>query len=137
MLKIKKAKPMFTGIITTANTYENDQKTDRGVLDPTKVKGTLKEYQTVVAVGPNVRNVKVGDNVVINPKRYAVYKYEENTIKKDFLTNNIIRYDFNFLEIDGKTCLKIEENDIDLILEDFEEVADPQIQIVKPELITL
>lgn len=136
MLKIKKAKPMFTGIITTANTYEGDQ-THSGVLDPTKTKGTLKEYQTVVAIGPNVRNVKVGDNVIINPKRYAVHKYEENTLKKDFLTNNIIRYDFDFVEIDGKTCLKIEENDIDLILEDFEEVEQPSIQIVKPELITV
>lgn len=138
MLKIKKAKPMFTGIITTANTYEGDQvATKHGVIDPTKVKGTLKEFQTVLAIGPNVRNVKEGDIVVINPKRYAVYKYEENTIKKDFLTNNIIRYDFQFIEIDGKTCLKIEENDIDLILEDFEEVEQPQIEIIKPEIITV
>lgn len=135
MLKIKKAKPMFTSIITTANTYEDDQKSKGGVI--MKNTGTLKEFQTVLAIGPNVRTVNVGDVVVINPKRYAVYKYEENTVKKDFLTNNIIRYDFDFLEIDGQTCLKIEENDIDLILEDFEEVEQPSIQVIKPELITV
>jgi hypothetical protein len=115
---------MFTGIITTANTYEEDSVVG-GVLDPNKVKGTLKEYQTVVAIGPNVRNVKVGDVVIINPARYAVHKFEENTIKKDFLTNNVIRYDFNFIELDGRNCLKIEENDIDLVLEEFEEVNQP------------
>lgn len=134
MLKIKRAKPMFTGVITTANTYGTDSSIG-GVLDPTKMKGTLKEYQTVVAIGPNVRNVKVGDVVIINPSRYAVHKFEENTIKKDFLTNNVIRYDFNFIELDGESCLKIEENDIDLILEEWEEVEQPQIEIVKPQLI--
>lgn len=133
MLKIKRAKPMFTGIITTANTYEEDQ-TSKGVI--VKNEGTLKEYQTVVAIGPNVRNVKVGDVVIINPARYAVHKFEENTIKKDFLTNNIIRYDFQFVELDGVPHLKIEENDVDLILEEFEEVKDSGIELISPQIIT-
>ena len=55
VVTIKKVKPMFNGIVTTLNRYGNDQKikgTD--LIDSTKV-GAVKEYQTVVSIGPMVR----------------------------------------------------------------------------------
>ena len=65
MIKIKKIKPMFTAILTTMDTYEDDVTCNSIIV---KTKGTIKEYQKVVAVGDTVRSVKVGDLVCINPK---------------------------------------------------------------------
>ena len=78
---IKKIKPLFNGLITTMNKYQGDIKikgTD--LTDPTK-SGAVKEYQKVIAVGSMVRDIKPGDTVFINPKRYAVMKHKEGTLK--------------------------------------------------------
>jgi hypothetical protein len=62
MIKIKKIKPMFTGVVTTAYKYnEGVYITGSNILDPTKSKETLQEYQKVIAVGDAVTNIKVDD----------------------------------------------------------------------------
>jgi hypothetical protein len=66
-IKITKIKPPFTTVITTLNVYEEDLIIDGVVRVP---KGSLKLYQTVVAVGPNVRDVKEGDFVLLNLQNY-------------------------------------------------------------------
>lgn len=125
MLKIKKIKPMFTSLITTMNKYEQDNITKGGLIDSTKQQGTLKEYQTVVAVGDSVRNIKVGDLVCINPTRFAVKKHREGSMRDGVITDNpIITYNFDTVEMDGKQCLLLQDRDIDYIIEDFEEVPD-------------
>lgn len=53
MRKLIKVKPMFNRIITSMETYEEDQY-NGNLLDTTKQKGSLKEYQTVLAVGTTV-----------------------------------------------------------------------------------
>ena len=55
MLKIKSIKPMFDSLVTTMNKYEQDG-FENGVI--VKQAGSLKEYQTVIAVGPAVRNIR-------------------------------------------------------------------------------
>lgn len=116
---VKKVKPMFTTVITTANKY-GDEKTDGTLI--TKIKGTLKEYQTVIAVGTSVRDIKVGDVVMINPTRYAVKKHQAGSLKDGVITDNpVIGYNFNIVSIDGKDCLKIQDSDVDFIIEDYEE----------------
>ena len=65
MLKVKKIKPMFTALITTMDKYEEDVRTSGGLLDVTKQQGGLKEYQTVLAIGSSVRDIKVGDLVCV------------------------------------------------------------------------
>ena len=42
MLKIKKIKPMFTALVTTMDTYEEDE-TIGNLIDSSRRKGTLKE----------------------------------------------------------------------------------------------
>ena len=54
MLKIKSIKPLFDSLVTTMNKYEDDG-FKNGVI--VKQAGSLKEYQTVIAVGPAVRNI--------------------------------------------------------------------------------
>lgn len=120
-LNIKKIKPLNNQVITTALEYEEDVKVGN-IIDATHSKGTLKEYQTVVAVGPMVRNVEVGDLVMVNPKRFAKYKHQPGSLKDGVITDNpVVRYDFPFIELDHTPHLFLHDQDIDFVIEDFSE----------------
>lgn len=128
MLKIKKIKPLFTSLITTMDKYEQDTITDGGLIDTTKQQGALKEYQTVLAVGDSVRNIKVGDLVCVNPSRFAVKKHKDGSMRDGIITDNpVITYNFDIVEMDEKQCLLLQDRDIDFIIEDFEEVTDTSL----------
>lgn len=116
---------MFTNIVTTMNTYEEDVVLKSGIIDTRKQRGTLKEYQTVIAVGNAVRDIFPGDVVCINPIRYAQYKHDKNSLKDLATDNPITGYNFNVVEIDGKDCLLLHDQDIRYVIEDYEEVPDP------------
>lgn len=124
MIRIKKLRPMFTNIVTTMDSYEEDV-TVSGIIDTRKQKGALKEYQTVIAVGNAVRDINVGDVVCINPIRYAQYKHDKKSLKDLATDNPITGYNFNVVEIDGKDCLLLHDQDIRYVIEDYEEVPDP------------
>ena len=126
---------MFTALITTMDKYEEDMKTSGGLLDVNKQQGGLKEYQTVIAVGTTVRDIKVGDLVCINPTRFAVKQHREGTLKDGVISDNpVIKYNFDIIEIDGKQCLLLQDRDIDFIIEEYEEVPDPTPSpLIKPE----
>ena len=118
---IKKIKPLYTRIVTTMDMYVEDQvSSSSGILDVSKLKRGIKEYQTVVAVGTTVRNVKEGDLVCINPDRYAVRKFEENSLKKDLMENTVTRYNFNVIKIKDKDYLLLDEADVEFIVEDYD-----------------
>ena len=118
---LKKIKPLYTRILTTMDMYVEDQATSPGgIIDVSKLKKGIKEYQTVVAVGTSVRNVKEGDVVCINPDRYAVRQYEKGSVKNDILTNQITKYNFNVVSIDGTDYLMLDEADIEFIVEEYE-----------------
>lgn len=135
MLKVKKIKPMFTALITTMDKYEEDVRTSGGLLDVTKQQGGLKEYQTVLAIGSSVRDIKVGDLVCVNPTRFAVKQHQAGTLKDDVVTDNpVVKYNFDVIEMDGKQCLLLQDRDIDFIIEEYEEVPDPTPStLIKPE----
>lgn len=118
MLNIKKVRLMANYILVTKEEYDGKE-TENGVIIP---KGNLKEYQRVVAVGPMVRNINIGDLVCVNPKRYAVYKYKSDSLKGDIdQMQKIKSYNFNVIKLDGKDHLLITDQDIDFIIEDYEE----------------
>lgn len=134
MLKIKKIKPMFTAIITTMDKYEQDKLTKGGLIDSSKQQGTLKEYQTVLAIGDSVRNIKVGDLVCINPTRFAVKKHKEGSMRDGVITDNpVVTYNFDIVEMDDKQCLLLQDRDIEYIIEDYEEVPDTAPLIIEPD----
>lgn len=120
MIKIKKIKPLFTSIVTTMEHYGVDE-FKGALIDPTKRQGMLKELQKVIAVGSTVRDIEVGDLVKINPARYAVRKYEENSVKKDLMENKIVGYNIPQIEIDGQTYLMLQNNDIEFVVTEYEE----------------
>ena len=134
MLVIKKIQPMYTKILTTMCKYEEDEMTAGGLIDSTKTQGTLKEYQTVIAVGNSVRNVKVGDLVCINPERYAVKKHEAGSLKDGVITDNpVIKYNFNIMELEGVPHLLLDENDVTFIITDYEEVKEQKSDLYVPK----
>lgn len=135
MLKVKKIKPLFTSIITTMEKYTEDVKTASGLIDTTKQQGGLKEYQTVLAVGGSVRDIKVGDLVCVNPTRFAVKKHQAGSLKDGIVTDNpTVTYNFDVVEMDEKQCLLLQDRDIDFVIEEWEEVPDPTPStIIQPE----
>lgn len=124
-LKLKKVKPLFNMILTTMDLYKEDQVVN-GIIDSTKQSGTLKEYQRVVAVGDTVRNIKEGDLVNINPKRYAQVKHKKGSLNDGIVQDNpVISYNFNTIEVNDRQLLILYDQDINFIIEDSEEVEDP------------
>lgn len=127
MKKLLKVKPLFNKIITTMDTYEEDQ-VSNGIIDTRKTKGSLKEYQTVVAVGTTVHNIKEGDIVSINPTRYAVMKHNEKSMKNGIIEDNMVMgYKFNTITINDKEHLMLYDQDIDFIVEECEDVEDSTV----------
>lgn len=127
MIKVNKIKPMFTALITTMNCYDSDSKTAGGIIEAGKQKGTIKEYQTVVAVGSQVRDIKVGDLVCINAARFAVRKHQDNSIKTDIEGSNpVLEYRFDIVEMNGEPHLLLQDRDIQFIIEDYEVIEEPK-----------
>lgn len=135
MIKIKKIKPMFNGIVVTCNKYPKDKKVEgTNLLDASRA-DTIKEYQTVVSVGPMVRGIEVGDTVFINPKRYAVKKHKEGSLKDGVITDNpIIGYNFTIININDIPHLYIQDCDVDYVAEVEEFDENPTIYIPKNEI---
>ena len=134
MYKIKKIKPMFNQVVTTMDMYR-DVIRNSGVIDAAR-SNTIKEYQTVIAVGDAVRSVKPGDVVFINPRRYMKISHKDGM--KD-LEKNIIQDDMHaYLDIpryelydrpDGscREVLMIFDNDIIFVAEGEEFDESPTI----------
>lgn len=119
MLHIKKIKPLFTKVLTTGDRYEDDMYT-KGIIVANK--GELKLYQKVLAIGTSVRDIKVGDTVMINPNNYAVMKYDPNSIKNDMDMNKRIKWNLPWVTIDDengkpKECLLLNDRDIEFVFE--------------------
>ena len=130
--KIKAIRPMFNGIVTTCNKYPKNQAIAGTILVDTTKADSIKEYQTVVSVGPMVRGIEVGDTVFINPKRYAVKKHKEGTLKDGIITDNpTIGYNFTIVEINDIPHLYLQDSDVDYVaeIEEFE----PEPIIYNPE----
>lgn len=137
MLKIKKIKPMFNNIVTTADKYDEDYRTG-GIIDPSKSRGSLKEYQTVVAVGNMVKDIKPGDTVMIDPKRYAVMKHQAGSLKDGVITDNpVIGYNFNTVMINDVMHLILVDADVRYVFEGEEVPDEPDtvVQVIKNEIL--
>lgn len=135
MLKIKKIKPLFNKILTTMDLYDNPM-TEDGIIDGSKEDGGIKEYQTVIAVGPTVKCVKPGDLVVINPARYQVMKHKEGSLKDGVITDNpVISYNFPILVVDDRPCLYLYDSDVDFVIKEWEESVG-SIEVTDTEIVS-
>ena len=136
MLHITSIKPLFNHVLITADKFDKDM-ISNGVIIASK--GDLKLWQTVVAVGPTVRGIEVGDKVMIIPDHFAVKKYNKNSVQNDLDNNPVLTYNFPFETIDDEKgepqeYLYISDNDIRYVF-DGEEKDDALITPGKPKLI--
>lgn len=135
MLKIKSIKPLYTQIVTTGNKYEDDLK-QGGVIIANK--GSLKLYQTVVAVGPMVRDVKEGDQVMLDYSAYEVKRYDKNSIQNDMDNNKTIRLDLPWVKIEKEEgnpqdYLLLSDRDIRYVFDGYEVEDEQGSSLILPE----
>lgn len=129
MLHIKKIKPLFTSIVTTADKFDKDM-IEGGII--VAKKGDLKLWQKVVAVGTVVRGIEVGDMVMINATNYAVRKFSKDSIQNDLDNNPTLSYAFNWVTLDDengnpKDHLLLQDRDVLYVFEGEEK--DDIIQV--------
>lgn len=131
MLKLKKIEPLLNHIVTTADIYESTQSADNILTEDSKEGGEFKEYQTVVAVGPNVTSVKPGDVVVINPKAYAMPQHIPVEDKLTGLMTGdkvemVVR--FPIININGTPHLFLYDRDVEFVVTDYEVVEEDNLE---------
>ena len=133
MLKIKSARPMYTGLFVTSDEY-TDKDFESGIVMYGDT-GSVKPYQKVFKVGPFVKNVKEGDMVKINFARYVRRKYNDDDLRSEMPTKNDVQLFIPPVEINGVKYYHIDENDVVMIIDDWEEVDTPKIEIMTPKII--
>lgn len=139
MLELRKIRPLGSQVQVTKNLYGWDDFNEGGIL--IHQRGDIKQYQTVIAVGDDVKYVKPGDVVSINFFKYAVFKEDHNSLKVAEKDNPVIGLRLNEVEMvdkDGEpiTTFIIDFRDIKYVLEDFKEVTykdDKLIKIKQPK----
>ena len=119
MLHIKKIKPLFTSIVTTGEKFEEDMIEGNVIVAQ---KGDLKLWQKVLAVGSAVRDIKVGDMVMINAEHFAIRKFSKDSIQNDLDNNPSLGYKFNWVTVDDEKgnpqeCLLINDRDVEYVFE--------------------
>ena len=123
--KIKKVRPLFTGVITTAKKFVGDQTTKKGgiIVDTRKMDGDLNFYQTVVSVGSTVRGLKEGDIVKINLSRFAKAKHTPGAVdeatNKQF-DNLSLDYEIPVIIIEDTEYLFLQDRDIEYVVEEYD-----------------
>lgn len=135
MLHIKELKPMFTSILTTGEKYKEDMR-ENGLI--VAKKGDLKAYQKVLAIGSSVRDIKVGDTVMIDITHFAVMKYSPESIKNDFDMNKVVRWNIPWVIIDdekgeSQDCLLISDRDVRFVFVGEEVNEAAKVDIILPK----
>lgn len=99
--------------------YDIDVKSG-DIVDVKKLRGTVKEFQKVVAVGPMVHNISVGDTVLVNPSAYGHPKHVKDQGNGSIAQNAEgyhveMEYVFPTINVNGVEHLFISDRDIDAV----------------------
>ena len=142
-LVIKEGRPLLNYVILTADRYTAEELAEMngGIITPTEI-GQLKPYQTILSVSPRLASSGLEEKqlVLINIKRYGKTVQRKNSYVEstDEHYDAHIRYEVPVIDIDGKECLKLGDNDIEFIIDKYEmkEVEKPLIiQETKKDII--
>ena len=115
MLHIKEIKPLFTSIVTTGEKFSEDMVEGSIIVAR---KGDLKLWQKVIAIGSSVRDIQVGDMVMIKAENFAIKRYSKDSLQNDMDNNPSLGYKFNWVTIDNaegkpQECLLLNDRDVD------------------------
>ena len=108
--KIKKVRPLFTSVVTTARTYVGDQHAKVGgvIIDTRKMDGSLNPFQTVVSVGT---------------KRYEIVEHVPGAIDEQQnkqATSMAKNVEVPMIVIDDQQYLYLQINDIEYVVTEYE-----------------
>ena len=125
---------MMNHIVTTMEKFTNDD--SKLILDIKEAEGVVKDIQQVLAVGPLVRDVKVGDFVRINPDKYIRVKHN---LRDDLNNENEMEVKINFpvVDLEDGRFLFLTEGDVDYIIEEFadEKQTEKSVLYTPPTII--
>lgn len=131
-LKIKKGRPLLNYVVLTADRYTADELAEAhgGIILSTKI-DQLKPYQTIISLSPRISEnsgLKPGQLVLINIDRYGKAVQKKNSLREssDEYYDSQVRYEVPVIEIDGKECLRLGDNDIEFICDEYEFVEAPK-----------
>lgn len=135
MLHITEIKPLHNYLLVTGDRFEEDVYSN-GIIRYNK--GDLKDYQVVLAVGPVVRGIKVGDKVSLNLLKYAEMKYDKNSLQNDLDNNQVIKWHLPWETVYDENdkphdCLLIDDQCVIYVFEGHEvdeKIIIPQKQII-------
>lgn len=132
MLEIRKIKPIGCQVLVTKNVYGWDDFDESGII--IHKRGDLKSYQTVIAVGDDVKFVKPGDVVEINFFKYCEFQDDPNSVKVNG-TNKVINLHLNIVEMideegDPIDCFLIDQREVKYILEEYKEVTYKNSELI-------
>lgn len=127
----RKIRPTTNHIVTTMDKYEEDD--SKLVLDVKELAGTVKDTQKVVAIGPLVRDIKVGDYVRICPDRYIKVKH---TLAEELNEKEMqVSINFPIVDLEDGRYLFLYESDVDYIIEEFAPETTEKILYTPPTII--
>jgi co-chaperonin GroES (HSP10) len=128
MLNVKKVRPMFNNIVTTADKYEEDQMAGGLIVVPA---GNIKEYQKVVAVGGSVRDIKEGDLVKVKFDRYMKMRHKKGSLQDGVIADNTaIEVVLPMILINNIEHLSLNDIDVEYVVEEYDETAS---SIIAPD----
>lgn len=118
---------MTRHIVTTMEKYADDK--DKLLVNVKEAEGLVKDIQKVIAVGPHVRDINVGDYVSINPKNYIKVKHN---LSDDLNGKNEmeIKVDFPVVDLEDGRYLLLWEDDIDYVIEEFGDEVKPEKKLI-------
>ena len=127
----RKIRPTTNHIVTTMDKYEEDD--SKLVLDVKELAGTVKDTQRVVAIGPLVRDIKVGDYVRICPDRYIKVKHSlaEELNEKEMQ----VSINFPIVDLEDGRYLFLYESDVDYVIEEFASETTEKVLYTPPTII--
>lgn len=136
-INIKKLKPMFTRIITTADRVELVDLIDPETFMITGEPGALKEVQRVVSVGEASRGVKEGDLVYIDYDKYAKIVSREDPITgtRDTIAKRVRELEVPTVVVNNELYLTLDIADVKFVIEEYDkntiEIPDEELKTNK------
>lgn len=136
--KIASVRLLHYFILITSDCYTEED--EKEVVKNNKVltfkQGELKPFQHVIAVGPLVRDIQVGDCVKFNPQRYLYPLHKEQSLKDGIIGDKVSgEYRIPTIIINGEKYFKITDADIDYIAEFEDPSVSSTVVYKKPEII--
>lgn len=114
-INIKKIVPSYNFIQTSSN---SDIEAEGFIRDPNC---PYSEFQTIEAVGPLVKNYKVGDFVKVNFNRYRKSSIPKDSLKEDLSgVQELVHYMIPSVILNNRESLIITDSDIDFVIEEYD-----------------